>query len=237
MLHDPLGVGKDFIGSSKWGEYGDAIQELDFHVGRIFDALKDHGIEEETLVIYTSDNGRGPGRNSSQPLKGWKLQTWEAGIRVPCIVWGPGLKVNLGREDAKVVSALDWYPTLASFAGIRIPDEILLDGRDLSNHLRGGTNEPLNGDIFARRKYNPPVEWVDLVSSEEYRDAFFYHGAEGALSAVRSGDWKLFLNPELMLYNLKDDPGESKRVHDGKIGRKLRGMAVMFQEEMSRSPR
>lgn len=234
MLHDPLGVSEKFVGSSQWGEYGDAIQELDFHVGRIFDALKEHGIEKETLVIYASDNGREPGRNPSQPLKGWKLQTWEAGIRVPCIAWGPGLKVTAGVEDAKIVSALDWYPTLASFAGIRTPDDLILDGRDLSNHLRGRKKVPLNGDIFARRKYEPSGEWVDWVSPEEYRDAFFYHGAEGAFSAVRSGDWKLFLNPGLQLYNLKEDPGESTLVHNSKLGRKLRAMAVMFQEEMSR---
>ena len=65
MLHNPLGVSEKFNGSSSWGEYGDAIQELDYNVGRIFDSLKALGIDDNTIVIYASDNGRGPGRNAA----------------------------------------------------------------------------------------------------------------------------------------------------------------------------
>ena len=69
MLHNPLGVSPRFKGSSNWGEYGDAIQELDFNVGRIFDAFSRLEIEDETIVVYASDNGRGPGRNKSQLIQ------------------------------------------------------------------------------------------------------------------------------------------------------------------------
>lgn len=89
MLHVPLGVSEEFRGSSDWGEYGDAIQELDHHTGRLMDRLKHLGISEKTVVLYLSDNGRGPGRDASQPIRGKKLTTWEGGIRVPGIVWGP----------------------------------------------------------------------------------------------------------------------------------------------------
>ncbi|MEM7143623.1 MAG: sulfatase [Verrucomicrobiota bacterium] len=235
MLHNPLGVSPKFQGSSQWDEYGDAIQELDFNVGRILDALEEYGIADNTIVIYASDNGRGPGRNPQQPLRGRKLQTWEAGIRVPGIISGPD--ILQGEESSKVVSALDWYPTLASFAGIKIPNDQILDGRDLSNTLRGKKKKPLNANLFARRNFSPPGEWAPLFTPEEYRDAFFYHGAEGPLSAVRSGPWKLFLNPNLTLYNLDTDPSESTPARNGEITRKLRGMAVMFQEEMSREQR
>ena len=75
MLHNPLGVSEEFKGSSNWGEYGDAIQELDHNVGRIFDTLKRLGIDENTIVIYASDNGRGPGRTPQQKIRGRKLST------------------------------------------------------------------------------------------------------------------------------------------------------------------
>ena len=78
----------------------------------------------------------------------------------------------------------------------------------------------------------PPGEWAPLVTRDEYLNAFFYHGAEGQFAAVRSGKWKLTLSPSLQLFDLKTDPGERKPVRDGRVIRKLRGMAVMFQEEM-----
>ena len=238
MLHDPLGVSEEFQGSSQWGDYGDAIQELDFHVARLMDALEDAGIADNTVVIYASDNGRGPGRNQSQPIQGRKLSTWEGGIRVPAIAWGPGLGIRNGVESAKVVSAMDWYPTLASFAGVKIPaDHPVIDGRDLGDWLTGGKQKALNRDVPNRRRWKPPLEWSPLFSRQEYQDAFFYHGSQGALAAVRSGKWKLFLNPAPMLYDLEADPGERQPVRNGPVSRKLRGMAVMFQEEMSRDAR
>ena len=75
------------------------------------------------------------------------------------------------------------------------------------------------------------------MGREEYQDAFFYHGAHGALAAVRSGPWKKTLHPKPMLYNLENDPGEKKPGFNGKIIRKLRGMVVMFQDEMRRDAR
>ena len=92
-----LGVSEEFKGSSNWGEYGDAIQELDHNVGRIFDSLKRLGIDDNTIVIYASDNGRGPGRTPEQKIRGHKLSTYEGGIRVPAIAWGPGLGLQTGR--------------------------------------------------------------------------------------------------------------------------------------------
>ncbi|MDA0750787.1 MAG: sulfatase [Verrucomicrobia bacterium] len=240
MLHNPLGVSEGFKGSSNWEEYGDAIQELDFHVGRIFDALEEWGIEQNTFVVYASDNGRGPGRTPEQKIRGRKLSTYEGGIRVPAIAWGPGLGVKSGRATSTVVRAMDWYPTLATFAGIKVPEGIVMDGRDISPLLKGesdivpfpGKSDALNGSVPLRRRWDPPGEWAPLISREEYNDAFFYHGSQGALAAVRWERWKLFLNPVLQLYDLEADPGESKPVRNGAIIRKLRGMAVLFQEEM-----
>ena len=240
MLHNPLGVSKEFKGSSNWGEYGDAIQELDYNVGRIFDSLKRLGIDDNTIVVYASDNGRGPGRTPQQKIRGRKLSTYEGGIRVPAIAWGPGLGLQAGKESPAVVRAMDWYPTLATFAGIKVPEGRVIDGRDISPLLKGetkvvpppGMKKSLNASVPLRRRWDPPGEWKPLIHRNEYNDAFFYHGSQGALAAVRWRNWKLYLNPSLQLYDLGKDPGESKLARNREIIRKLRGMAILFQEEM-----
>lgn len=240
MLHNPLGVSDEFQGSSNWGEYGDAIQELDYNVGRIFDALKRLDIDDNTIVIYASDNGRGPGRTPEQQIRGRKLSTYEGGIRVPAIAWGPGLGLQAGAESSAVVRAMDWYPTLATFARVKVPEDRVIDGRDISPLLKGetrivpppGMKKSLNASVPLRRRWEPPGEWAPIVNRSEYNDAFFYHGSQGALAAVRWRNWKLYLNPSLELFDLAADPGESKLVRNQQIARKLRGMAILFQEEM-----
>lgn len=245
MLHKPLGVSEEFKGSSNWGEYGDAIQELDHNVGRIFDSLKRLGIDDNTIVVYASDNGRGPGRTPEQKIRGRKLSTYEGGIRVPAIAWGPGLGLQKGAESTALVHAMDWYPTLATFAGIKVPEGRVIDGRDISPLLKGetkfvphaGMKKSLNASVPMRRRWNPDGEWESLIHRNEYNNAFFYHGSHGALAAVRWQNWKLYLNPSLELYDLAKDPGELKLVRNRDISRKLRGMAVLFQEEMRRDAR
>ena len=240
MLHVPLGVSEEFKGSSNWGEYGDAIQELDHNVGRILDSLKRLKIADNTLVIYASDNGRGPGRNPEQKIRGRKLSTFEGGIRVPAIAWGPGLGLPAGLDSSAVTRAMDWYPTFATFAGIKVPSSRVIDGRDLAPVLKGetkfvpapGMKKSLNAGVPFRRSWNPGGEWKEIILRHEYNDAFFYHGSQGALSAVRWRNWKMYLNPSLELYDLSIDPGESKLVRNRDIVRKLRGMSVLFQEEM-----
>jgi len=246
MLHNPLGVSPEFVGTSGWGEYGDAIQELDHHVGRLLDRLEELEISDNTVVVYASDNGRGQGRNPEQPMKGTKLTTWECGIRVPAIVWGPGVGIEAGETCSEIVSALDWFPSLATAAGIEIGKEHpIIDGRDLWPMLTGevdGIPSPeadlsLNAGIPLRRRWEPRLEWEEYFTQEDYQNAFFYHGSHGALAAVRSGPYKLFLNPQLVIYDLEKDPGERKPIRKKGLVKRLRGMAVMFQEEMSRDAR
>jgi arylsulfatase A-like enzyme len=242
MLHVPLGVSDAFRGSSQFGDYGDAAQELDFHVGRLCDALERLKLSDNTIIVYASDNGRGPGRNASQPLRGSKLTTYEAGIRVPCIVSGAGIRSDY--VCRQVVHAMDWYPTLAALAGIKAPPGRVIDGRDISPLVTRQSDQAaalagnsLNADVPLRRTWTPSAEWAGEFSHDEYLNAFFYHGSEGQLAAVRSGRWKLFLTPALQLFDLEADPGETRPVKNPRVARKLRGMAVVFQEEMSRDAR
>jgi pectinesterase len=135
---------------------------------------------------------------------------------------------------------MDWYPTIATFAGIKVPEDRVIDGRDIAPVLKGetkfvpppGMKKSLNADIPLRRTWNPRGEWKEIISRHEYNDAFFYHGSQGALAAVRWRNWKLYLNPSLQLYDLAKDPGESKFARNKEIVRKLRGMSILFQEEM-----
>jgi len=245
MLHQPLGVGESFRGTSKWGEYGDAIQELDHHVGRLMDCLIENQLDQNTLVVYVSDNGRGPGRNEDQPIQGRKLSTYEGGIRVPAICWGPGLGIAEGLETKEVIRAMDWFPTVATLAGIRVPEEAVIDGRDISPLIKAesqvvpapGLRRSLNADVPLRRKWDPPQEWSEIIARHEYNDAFFYHGSEGQLAGVRWRQWKLVLTPSPTLYDLSVDPGETTPVRNGEMVRKLRGMAILFQHEMARDAR
>jgi arylsulfatase A-like enzyme len=135
---------------------------------------------------------------------------------------------------------MDWYPTFATFAGVKVPEGRVIDGRDISPLLTGRSgraplasdNLSLNAAVPLRRRWNPPREWAEILTRDEYHQAFFYHGSQGALAAVRWDQWKLRLNPHLELYDLKNDPGETAPVRNGKMMRKLRGMAILFQEEM-----
>jgi arylsulfatase A-like enzyme len=245
MAHIPMGVTPDFAGTSNFGLYGDVLQCLDYHVGRLMEELTNLGIEDNTVVVYASDNGRGPGRIPSQPIQGHKLSTWEGGIRVPCIAWGPGVGVKAGQVSDTVTRAMDWYPTFATLAGVKVPGGRILDGRDLHPLLTGQTPHvpmpderlSLNADLPLRRPWRPAGEWEDILTRDEYSEAFFYHGSLGELAAVRWREWKLRLNPTTELYNLAQDPGETKVVRKNDIVRKLRGMAITFQDEMRISAR
>ena len=159
---------------------------------------------------------------------------------MPAIAWGPGLGLPAGLNSSAVTRAMDWYPTFATFAGIKVPSSRVIDGRDLAPVLKGetkfvpapGMKKSLNAGVPFRRSWNPGGEWKEIIPRHEYNDAFFYHGSQGALSAVRWRNWKMYLNPSLELYDLSIDPGESKLVRNRDIVRKLRGMSVLFQQEM-----
>lgn len=152
MPHVPLFRSEEFEGRSLRGRYGDVIEEIDSNVGRLVDALERLGIAEDTVVVFTSDNGpwltfRDHG-GSAGLLREGKGTTWEGGMRVPAIVWGPG-RVQPG-VVIDMGSTLDLLPTFAALANAALPEDTVLDGGDLSPVLSGDGSSPRDSMIYYR---------------------------------------------------------------------------------------
>ena len=163
--HVPLFASEDFEGKSSAGIFGDAVEELDWSVGQVLDALRTQGIAERTLVFFTSDNGpwliMGDQGGSAGLLRDGKGSTWEGGMREPGIAWRPGsIKPGVTSELA---STMDLFPTALALAGAPLPEGVTIDGRDLSGLLFEG--KPLAETPF-----------------------FYYRGDR--LAACRIGPWK-----------------------------------------------
>ena len=212
MPHQPIAVSDKFKGKSKLGLYGDVIMEIDWSVGEILRSLKSNQIEDNTLVIFASDNGPwlnyGEWGGSAGPLREGKGTMWEGGARVPCIMRWPK-KIKPGRTVENIASTIDIYPTIADMIGEKQFNH-KIDGVSLMPLLQ---NEPganprntlyyyLAENLIAIRKDN-----FKLVFPHTYRS---YENVTpgknlhpGAYSKGRSG---------LELYDLKTDISESKDV-------------------------
>ncbi len=169
MPHIPLLVDKPWLGVSKRGLYGDVIEEIDWSVGQILNAIRREGLEDNTIVIFSSDNGPWLSFHthggSSGPLRAGKGTTFEGGQRVPTIFWGPGL-LPAG-VVSEVGSTLDLMHTFASMAGAEIPNDRKMDSYDLSKVMFADARSP--------------------------RETFFYW-TRARIHAVRHGPWKLHVH-------------------------------------------
>jgi arylsulfatase A len=191
-VHLPIYVQERFLRESTNGPYGGAVAAIDFATGVLLAEIEHLGIDENTLVMFTSDNGS---RNDFGPscgaLRGRKATTWEGGQRVPFIARWPG-SIPAGRVNGGILSAIDLLPTLATLVGAPVPAEPAIDGVDASELLMGKT--------------------------EESPRTTFYYYLRNNLEAVRDGDWKLHVwrggAKTLELYNLREDISETaNRVH------------------------
>jgi len=226
MPHTPLYTEKQFEGASEYGPYGDCVEEIDFHTGRLIAKLKELQLENDTFVVFASDTGpwacvepfpptdsgripenkdRGKQSGTASPLRGAKMTTFEGGHRVPCVAWWPG-RLPAGRVEDRIVTSLDVFPTFAALAGVAPPSDRVIDGRNAISLLDGSDSKPLH-------------------------EAFYYY-KHTYLLAVRSGKWKLVLprpafpedlgwygrfqfeikNPQL--FDLNADIGEREDVAD-----------------------
>jgi arylsulfatase A-like enzyme len=171
MPHVPLHASSRFAGRTSRGLYGDVIAELDWSVGRIADALRRFGLERDTWVIFTSDNGPwlsyGDHAGSAGPLREGKGTVFEGGVRVPCIMRWPG-RIPAARVCTEPWMTIDLLPTVARLVGAQAPEQGI-DGKDVWNLLSG----------------------APVVASVPRTYLFYYQ--TGALQALRCGDWKLVL--------------------------------------------
>jgi len=240
--HSPQYASERFEGRSPHGFYADTVEELDWSTGRILGGLKEMGLERNTLVVFTSDNGPAPGRKgdpryqggSAGPLRGGKGTTWEGGMRVPAIFRQPG-RIAAGVTTNTVGSVLDLLPTMAEMAGVPVPRDRVIDGRSLVPALGG---KRMDERLFC-----------------------YYFG--GQLQAVRKGKWKLVLRidklpdkkpsslwyelmpqlvarhyrlqPEPQLFDLDGDIGEAQNVAPRypEVVRELEAAARAFDAGMS----
>jgi arylsulfatase A len=203
MPHVPVYAPEERQGLSLAGKYGDVIETIDWSVGEIVAALDHTGKSENTIVIFTSDNGPWdnmpdrmlsenvlPGHEVIKPwdagtsglLRGSKGQTYEGGFRVPAIMRWPG-QIPANTVSSDIVTTMDLFPTLIKAAGGTLPDDRTIDGNDVIDHLRG-------------------------LAPSSTETLYYFSGNN--LHAVRHGEWKLMAsdpdNPEL--YHLNKDPGE-----------------------------
>lgn len=215
MPHVPLYCSDKFEGKSKQGAYGDVMMELDWSVGEIMKALKENGIEKNTLVVFTSDNGPwinyGNHAGSTGGLREGKATTFEGGQRVPSIFWWPEV-IPAGIINNQLASSIDLLPTFAYLADAAMPEKII-DGENITSLIKGNINTPV-------RKY------------------FLYYYHDNNLEAIRNDQFKLvFPHPgrtydflpgndgmpgktvediqfPMALYDLSRDPSERYDVHE-----------------------
>jgi arylsulfatase A-like enzyme len=238
MPHVPLHVSDKFKGKSERGLYGDVIEEIDWSVGRILAALKDNGLDERTLVLFTSDNGPwlsyGDHAGSAGPLREGKFTTFDGGQREPCLVRWPG-HVPAGRICAEPLMTIDVLPTFARLAGAELPGHPI-DGLDVGAILTGqpGAKNP--------------------------HEAYYFYW-DRALQAVRSGRWKLHFAHDyptlggrpggtggrpvpyekgttgLALFDLERDVGETINVADQHpdVVERLKALAEKAREDLGDS--
>ena len=140
MPHKPLAASEEFYKKSGAGLYGDVIAELDWSVGQVLGKLDELGLDEQTLLVFTSDNGPWFG-GSSGGLRGMKGQQFEGGIRVPMIARWPG-RIPAGQVSNAPAGTVDVFPTVVKLAGARLPDDRVIDGLDIMPVLASGAASP-----------------------------------------------------------------------------------------------
>jgi len=237
MPHIPLHASEKFVGSSKRGIYGDTIQELDWSTGEILRSLKELGLDENTLVIFTSDNGPNTGKGGSAgPLKGGKGSTLEGGVRVPFVARWPGT-IPPGTESDEAITGMDLLPTLTKLAGGDVPGDRVIDGKDIWPLLAGKPD------------------------AKSLHEAIYYLRGRG-VNGVRLGDWKYRIatdkppkekrskrqpasdrKPKKVnvetLYNLSDDIGEQTNLIDEypEIAQRLKRQLATFETDLRKNLR
>ncbi len=241
--HVPWFIPSIFQGKSQAGSYGDAIEFMDWTLGQLTAFLQSRGLDQNTLIVFSSDNGmltkRGIDYETTYGrfgrvddtvkhiLRGSKHTVWEGGTRVACIAAWPG-KVPLGNECKELCAGFDWYTTFALIAGAAIPTDRIIDGKDIR-----------------------PLLFGELDAKSPHEQFYYYHSFR--LGAVRQGSWKLMIEPtgkgfdvpniptgkpsKPQLFNLDRDLGETADLADEQpeIVKRLMELAEHAREDLGDS--
>ncbi|NQZ57702.1 MAG: sulfatase-like hydrolase/transferase [Lentisphaeraceae bacterium] len=228
--HTPCVPSKEFVGTSKRGIYGDVIHELDWSVGQLLKGIDDLGLKENTLVIFTSDNGavvNTPGLGSGGHLRGGKWTNFEGGIRVPFLARWPG-KIPANSCNEQIINIMDMLPTFCNIAGAHTPTDRFLDGKNILPYLQV-------------QKLSSPLHNSFVVPT----------------STIRHGKWKLYVKAQNpgggkgtkkenipsatagSLFNLEDDLGEKTNVarQHPEICQQLHKKMNSFLKELKKTTR
>jgi N-acetylgalactosamine-6-sulfatase len=226
-------VGKDFPFKSAAQIFYGSVTDMDKQIGRLLKALDELGLADNTIVLFSSDNGPEDihvsnaghsGVGSAGPFRGRKRSLYEGGIRVPGIIRWPG-KVPAGKiNETSVVAGVDWLPSVCKLGGIAVPDGHKLDGEDASDVFLG-SDRPRATPLF--------WEWRFRIFGEP-----FHHSP---MLAIRDGDWKLLLNPDrsrVELYDLKRDLTQLNNVaeHHADVVARLSEKVLAWQKELPPGP-
>jgi arylsulfatase A len=216
MVHVPLYVSDKFRGKSGVGMFGDVVMEVDWSVGQILGAIKENGLDEKTLVIFTSDNGPwlefGDHAGSAGPLREGKITTWEGGHREPTVMRWPG-HIPAGTTCGALAGTMDVLPTVAALIGAKLPDH-KIDGHDIRPLMFGqpGAKTPwkvmdcyLFGGLRAVRDQRWVLVFPHTYLSMEHGGQPGHGGAPGHYGRGRTG---------LALYDLANDIGQRTDVKD-----------------------
>jgi arylsulfatase A-like enzyme len=214
-----------FRGKSANGSYGDSVEEIDWSTGQILEAIKRLGLDEKTLVIWTSDNGaprRNPPQGSNEPLGGWGYTTMEGGMRVPCVARWPK-QIPAGTSCDELSTLMDLLPTFAKLAGGKAPTDRKIDGHDIWPLLAATPN-----------------------AKTPYAAFYYYHMDQ--LQAVRDDRWKLHLSlankstnlrdatasSSARLYDLDNDIGETNNVASAnpEVVQRLEALAELARKDL-----
>lgn len=228
MCHVPLFASEAFKGKSEAGLFGDVIEELDWSVGEVLKTLKETGIDERTLVIFTSDNGAATG--SAKPLRGKKATMYEGGVREPTLMRWPG-QIPAGSVCSEVAGTIDILPTLAQLAGASLPER-KIDGQDIWSLMRGD-----------KQAKSPHEHYVLLHGAGSVRSGKwkYYPWPEGAGGGPNQKKKKAPAptGHPVQLYDLSSDVGETKNVaaDHPQVVQQLHAAYVALKEEIAASKR
>ena len=205
MPHVPLYASEEFIGTSKRGLYGDVVQELDWSVGQILKSLREHGILENTLIVFSSDNGpwlaMKEDGGSAGDLREGKTFTFDGGMKVPTVAMWKN-RIPQGIINTEVASQMDWFPTIANITGSSIPKGLVIDGLDISKVLTNKGNRKNSDLLFLDGKQ------LQGYRSGQWKVKLPYKG-------FRGNKWKQFVKAhDTLLFNLNTDPGEKNNLFE-----------------------